>query len=113
MVSVLARKRLTFFDVLGDSRAAVTDAPAKIMHQLDKWLKSTMGKFTYQGDSMEHGDQKDITECSIVTRNTIARAVFGDTLWLSSRRARERANCFVHLGKGHVEQGKVSCPLRY
>lgn len=96
------------YPYVGDSRSAVTEPPEKFMRKIGKWLKARFRGFAFQGDIMEHGDQKDITECSIATRNTIARATFNETLWMSKERARERINCFIHLAKNHTTRNIVS-----
>ncbi|KAJ6618077.1 hypothetical protein B0H10DRAFT_2379381 [Mycena sp. CBHHK59/15] len=82
----------------GDSRVNSSRPPTKFIKDLKCWLKKQFGRdFVYQGDSLEHGDQKDTSSCSVVCRNTIAMNVFGEALWEQKHAAGARATCFIRL----------------
>ncbi|KAJ6556704.1 hypothetical protein B0H10DRAFT_2201541 [Mycena sp. CBHHK59/15] len=82
----------------GDSRVNSSRPPTKFIKDLKRWLKKQFGRdFVYQGDSLEHGDQKDTSSCSVVCRNTIAMNVFGEALWEQKHAAGARATCFIRL----------------
>ncbi|KAJ7504710.1 hypothetical protein B0H11DRAFT_1709383 [Mycena galericulata] len=82
----------------GDSHIWMNSLPRKFIEALKRWLKKQFGRdFVYQGDTLEHGDQKDGTSCGIICRNTIAVNVFGETLWDQKHAAGARAACFVRL----------------
>ncbi|KAJ7865909.1 hypothetical protein B0H14DRAFT_3595961 [Mycena olivaceomarginata] len=82
----------------GDSRVKFGTAPHKFIQYLKRWLKKQFRKdFVYQGDSLEHGDQRDSSSCAVVARNTVAAGVFGEALWEQEHAAGARATCFIRL----------------
>ncbi|KAJ6552531.1 hypothetical protein B0H10DRAFT_1968386 [Mycena sp. CBHHK59/15] len=83
----------------GDSRVGKSKAPVKFIKDLKRWLHAGFGEkeFTYQRDTLDHGDQKDITSCSIACRNTIAAAALCEEIWEQEHAAGARANCFMRL----------------
>ncbi|KAJ6522433.1 hypothetical protein DFH09DRAFT_1421922 [Mycena vulgaris] len=83
----------------GDGRVGMSTPPHKFIKDLKRWLNAEFGanEFTYQGDSLEHGDQKDGSSCSIITGNIVAVDVFGDEVWTQDHAAGARANCFMRL----------------
>ncbi|KAJ6615754.1 hypothetical protein B0H10DRAFT_2220087 [Mycena sp. CBHHK59/15] len=83
----------------GDSCVGQGPAPKTLIDSSKRWLKTQFGgkDFTYQGDSMDHGEQKDTSSCGIITPNTIAGDIFGDKIWEQQHAAGARANCFIHL----------------
>jgi hypothetical protein len=62
----------------------------------------------YQGDSLEHGDQSDMSSCVIVTRNTIAVNIFSEAVWEQERAADAQASCFVWLVQSAAIREMVS-----
>ncbi|KAJ6608849.1 hypothetical protein B0H10DRAFT_2438833 [Mycena sp. CBHHK59/15] len=83
----------------GDGCVGKSIPPRTFIKDLKHWLKLQFGgkDFTYQGDSLEHGDQLDSSSCSIITGNTVAVDVFGDVLWSQEHAAAAHANCFMRL----------------
>lgn len=51
------------------------------------------------GDSLEHGNQEDHHSCLVCCANTMAHAVFDDTLWHMDSAALEKVNWFRTLSK--------------
>ncbi|KAJ7101505.1 hypothetical protein B0H15DRAFT_769608 [Mycena belliarum] len=82
----------------GDSRVGKSPPPLSFIKELKRWGKKQFGKdFIYQGDSLEHGDQKDATSCGVLCRNTVAANVFGEEVWEQRHAAGARAACFIRL----------------
>ncbi|KAJ7433925.1 hypothetical protein B0H11DRAFT_1758325 [Mycena galericulata] len=75
--------------------------PSELITGTKRWAKSQFGgkDFTYQGDSMDHGEQRDTSSCGIITPNTIAADIFCDEIWEQEHAAGARANCFIHLAE--------------
>ncbi|KAJ6582739.1 hypothetical protein B0H10DRAFT_2235205, partial [Mycena sp. CBHHK59/15] len=96
----------------GDSRVGMSAPPLKFIKDLKRWLKMQFGgkDFTYQGDSLEHGDQRDTSSCSIVTRSMIAGGVFGEALWEQKHAATAQATCFIRLVRSAAIR-KMSNPV--
>ncbi|KAJ7143457.1 hypothetical protein C8R46DRAFT_1316074, partial [Mycena filopes] len=93
----------------GDSRASVGSPPVTFVKNLKRWLKTQFGRdFVYLGDSLEHGDQKDSSSCSIITRNTIAAKAFGEATWAQRNAAGARAVCFIRLVRSAAIREMVS-----
>ncbi|KAJ6459147.1 hypothetical protein C8R47DRAFT_1028273 [Mycena vitilis] len=92
----------------GDSRVRLSPPAFQFLRALKRWLKKQFGRdFVYQGDSLEHGDQKDSSSCAIVTRNTVAVNTVGEVLWEQKHAAAERATCFVRLVRSAAIREKV------
>ncbi|KAJ7659817.1 hypothetical protein DFH06DRAFT_1326842 [Mycena polygramma] len=82
----------------GDSRVKWSPPPTKFINALKRWGKKRFGRtFVYQGDSLEHGEQRDSSSCAVVTRNTIAAGGLGEAVWEQEHAAGARATCFVRL----------------
>ncbi|KAJ7691884.1 hypothetical protein B0H17DRAFT_1133424 [Mycena rosella] len=87
-------------DLIGtsDSHVKIGAPPLKFVKDLKRWLKKQFGRdFVYQGDSLEHGDQRDTSSCSVITCNTIAVNALGEVLWEQKHAAGAWATCFIHL----------------
>ncbi|KAJ7488492.1 hypothetical protein B0H11DRAFT_2406543, partial [Mycena galericulata] len=96
----------------GDSHIWMNSLPRKFIEALKRWLKKQFGRdFVYQGDTLEHGDQKDGTSCGIICRNTIAVNVFGETLWDQKHAAGARAACFVRLVRSEAIRKMVTVAI--
>ncbi|KAJ6632173.1 hypothetical protein B0H10DRAFT_2206574 [Mycena sp. CBHHK59/15] len=99
----------------GDGRFGLSNPPIKFINNLKCWLKAEFGgkEFTYQGDTLEHGDQKDSSSCSIITGNIVAVDVFGDAVWAQEHAAGAHANCFMRLiGSPAIRKMEFSLPKK-
>jgi hypothetical protein len=104
-----SRSNYIHLPISGDSRVKLGAAPTKFIKDLKRWLQKQFRKnFTYQGDSLEHGDQRDTSSCAIVTRNTVAVNVFGEAVWEQERAADAQASCFVRLVRSAAIREMVS-----
>ncbi|KAJ6587364.1 hypothetical protein B0H10DRAFT_2234035 [Mycena sp. CBHHK59/15] len=97
----------------GDSRVGVgkTAPPTHLIKSTKRWLKSKFAAdFTYEGDSMDHGEQRDTTSCGIVAPNTIAVDIFSDEIWEQEHAAGARANCFIRLTHSPAIRKRFNIP---
>ncbi|KAJ7039794.1 hypothetical protein C8F04DRAFT_949367, partial [Mycena alexandri] len=94
----------------GDSHARRNAVPKTLIQGSKRWLKSRFDgtNFTYQGDSMDHGDQKDSTSCGIIAPNTIAADIFGEKIWEQQHAAGARASSFIRLAHSPAIRTEVS-----
>ncbi|KAJ7661512.1 hypothetical protein DFH06DRAFT_1089007 [Mycena polygramma] len=87
-------------------------APTELAKAAKRWTKSQFGgvDFTYQGDSMDHGEQKDTTSCTIIVANTIAADIFSEEIWQQEHAAGARADCFLRLTHSPAIRQHIDSP---
>lgn len=105
---------MTLTHLIGDSLSHMgLRAPKEIIKKLQWWSKKRLGiQLKDLGDELEHGQQKDVTDCGIVAYNTAAHKIFEDPLWTGEKKGDERVQWFVTLTMKHINEVSY-CPFEF
>ncbi|KAG6906222.1 hypothetical protein DXG01_015132 [Tephrocybe rancida] len=83
----------------GDPIDSSLSKPKKLHQALKGWLQTTFSrKFTFKGNTLPHGRQKDSFSCSIILANTLEHVISGVPLWEQRRSILECVEWFLCLG---------------